>query len=187
MPPLTRPKRDVPSAVRSDVLAAERCYFCHDLLLPREVDHLVPLSRGGTNDRDNLVAACVACNTQKRAMLLSEWRAYRTTHGMPWPPLASHPTDPVHYGDRCRDCTDRRRGELPDHWFIVTPNALHPVVGSGRVGYRGYYHCPLGHGWRCHFAIDLGYFSDCPCLYCWNRREDAGEKHWPAPPRYGQT
>lgn len=29
------------------------------------VDHVIPVSQGGTNDRENLVAACYACN-QKR-------------------------------------------------------------------------------------------------------------------------
>ncbi len=185
---ITRPKRDIPAAVRADVLAATACHYCGDILLPREVEHHVPLSRGGTNDPDNLVAACVACNTQKRALLVSEWRAYRATHGMPWPPLASHPTEPVHYGDRCRGCVDRhyatRAGDLPDHWYMVTPNAMHPSPRGD--GYRCYYRCPAGHTWTCYYAADRGYFSDCPCLYCWNLREDAGVKHWPALPRFGQ-
>lgn len=37
------------------------------------VDHIVPLSRGGTNDESNLVACCSPCNSSKSDRLLSEW------------------------------------------------------------------------------------------------------------------
>jgi 5-methylcytosine-specific restriction endonuclease McrA len=48
-----------------------RCQFCgrrNINLRPRECltrDHLVPMSRGGTNDWANVVTACSACNTRK--------------------------------------------------------------------------------------------------------------------------
>src|SRR3970282_2118134 len=48
-----------------------RCQFCGRRtidLRPRECltrDHLVPMSRGGTNDWNNVVTACSACNTRK--------------------------------------------------------------------------------------------------------------------------
>lgn len=55
-----------------------RCQFCgrgqHELK-PRESltrDHLVPLSRGGTNDWTNVVTACSACNTRKSNHLPAE-------------------------------------------------------------------------------------------------------------------
>ena len=55
-----------------------RCQFCgrgqHELK-PRESltrDHLVPLSRGGTNDWTNVVTACSACNTRKSNHLPQE-------------------------------------------------------------------------------------------------------------------
>ncbi len=41
-----------------------------------EVDHWVPLARGGTDDPDNLVAACVGCNREKGTMTGEEFRAY---------------------------------------------------------------------------------------------------------------
>jgi hypothetical protein len=37
------------------------------------VDHIIPLSRGGTNDPDNLTACCFPCNSSKSDRLLSEW------------------------------------------------------------------------------------------------------------------
>jgi 5-methylcytosine-specific restriction endonuclease McrA len=54
------------------------CQFCgrsqHDLRF-RECltrDHLVPLSRGGTNDWTNVVTACSTCNTRKGNRLPEE-------------------------------------------------------------------------------------------------------------------
>jgi len=48
-----------------------RCQYCqrhqHDLR-PRECltrDHLIPVSRGGLNEWDNVVTACSSCNTRK--------------------------------------------------------------------------------------------------------------------------
>lgn len=37
-----------------------------------ELDHVIPWSRGGTNDEDNLVTACHDCNMTKRDLLLDE-------------------------------------------------------------------------------------------------------------------
>ena len=48
-----------------------RCQYCHrhqHELRPRECltrDHLVPVSRGGQNEWDNVVTACSSCNTRK--------------------------------------------------------------------------------------------------------------------------
>ena len=43
-------------------------------LSPRgQVDHLVPLSKGGTNTVDNIVLACPACNQKKRDKLPEEF------------------------------------------------------------------------------------------------------------------
>lgn len=39
-----------------------------------ECDHIIPLSRGGSNDPENLTAACFECNSSKRGKLLEEWK-----------------------------------------------------------------------------------------------------------------
>ena len=50
-----------------------RCAYCQHN--PAEAaEHIVPLSRGGTNLPSNIVPACTFCNSQKGAKLLSEWR-----------------------------------------------------------------------------------------------------------------
>ena len=47
------------------------CFYCQDF--PTTVDHVVPLIRGGTNHRDNLVPCCRPCNSSKHDKLLNEW------------------------------------------------------------------------------------------------------------------
>ena len=63
---------------RADILKrhAGRCYYCKTRLIWGErysaytpqyfnVDHKLPKSRGGTNELDNVVASCRACNMSK--------------------------------------------------------------------------------------------------------------------------
>jgi 5-methylcytosine-specific restriction endonuclease McrA len=54
------------------------CYYCRRQLGPKALtmDHVVPLGRGGTSIRGNVVPACKACNTRKKGMLPVEWREY---------------------------------------------------------------------------------------------------------------
>ena len=62
------------SALRSTVFARDKyaCRYCgaHGRL---ECDHVVPLSRGGRSDLENLVTACLPCNRRKGARTLKEW------------------------------------------------------------------------------------------------------------------
>lgn len=37
------------------------------------IDHVIPRSRGGTDDMDNLAVSCAPCNLSKGDKLLSEW------------------------------------------------------------------------------------------------------------------
>jgi 5-methylcytosine-specific restriction endonuclease McrA len=63
-----------------------RCQFCGRPaadLKPRESltrDHLVPLSRGGTNDWTNVVTACSPCNTRKGNRLPEEIGMHPIVH-----------------------------------------------------------------------------------------------------------
>lgn len=50
------------------------CWWCPaSIAFAYEVDHKVPVSRGGTNDVGNLCLACRSCNNKKRARLPHEW------------------------------------------------------------------------------------------------------------------
>ena len=53
------------------LLSAPLCAHCSRagrVTLATEVDHRVPLSQGGTDDRDNLDPLCRACHLKKSAM-----------------------------------------------------------------------------------------------------------------------
>ncbi len=47
-----------------------RCLYCHRPLARTEAtaDHVIPRSDGGTNEQDNIVCACRACNMAKKSM-----------------------------------------------------------------------------------------------------------------------
>ena len=44
------------------------CYYCGENFSKEELtmDHKLPLSRGGTNSRGNVVVCCKTCNSQKK-------------------------------------------------------------------------------------------------------------------------
>lgn len=41
------------------------CHYCHEYARDGHVDHIVPLSKGGTDALENLVWACPSCNLSK--------------------------------------------------------------------------------------------------------------------------
>lgn len=51
------------------------CTYCPVEIIETafDIDHVVPLSKGGADDEDNLVAACPRCNRSKGAKTLAEW------------------------------------------------------------------------------------------------------------------
>lgn len=56
------------------------CYWCGvDLKDAKyEIDHVIPLSRGGTNYPNNLVISCISCNRRKRNRMPDDWKRIRT-------------------------------------------------------------------------------------------------------------
>lgn len=50
------------------------CAYCDQAC--ETVDHIVPLNRGGDNQKQNLTPACRSCNSSKGDRLLSEWKPY---------------------------------------------------------------------------------------------------------------
>ncbi|SRR6266496_4847136 len=51
------------------------CYWCGTRLNAITIDHVIPIARGGSHTPDNLVAACLRCNSSKRERLPREWTA----------------------------------------------------------------------------------------------------------------
>ena len=56
--------------IRARVLAAGgyECVYCgtNDKL---SVDHVIPISKGGTDEFENLVVACISCNSKKNSKM----------------------------------------------------------------------------------------------------------------------
>jgi 5-methylcytosine-specific restriction endonuclease McrA len=50
-----------------------KCYYCQCKLEKYHVDHVIPLSRGGSDHPDNKVLACPSCNQRKGAKLPHEF------------------------------------------------------------------------------------------------------------------
>ena len=53
------------------------CACCHDALTDYHVDHVIPLTKGGTNWPDNLQLLCPTCNRSKGNKLPHEFIEYR--------------------------------------------------------------------------------------------------------------
>jgi 5-methylcytosine-specific restriction endonuclease McrA len=51
-----------------------RCTFCNAQPDRLTVEHVIPLSRGGSNWIGNILPACRSCNSSKNDSLLVEWR-----------------------------------------------------------------------------------------------------------------
>lgn len=77
-----------------------RCYLCNGVYSPDylDIDHVIPLSRGGGHVRSNLAVACQSCNEIKRMRLPSELEGFAS---------------PLHHG---------RRGRPPKHRPAPAPD-----------------------------------------------------------------
>lgn len=55
-------------------LAQGQCHYCkgHFDADALTMDHLIPVARGGTSDKSNVVPACFACNQSKAAQTPAE-------------------------------------------------------------------------------------------------------------------
>jgi HNH endonuclease len=68
-----------------------KCIWCGqkaDEKSPLHLDHLIPHSRGGSDDPTNLVSACRWCNDTRHDMKVGEWIKYQQAHGYKMPSAA---------------------------------------------------------------------------------------------------
>lgn len=61
--------------VRKEVFERDKyqCQYCGTKQGPMECDHIMPVSKGGSNEMHNLVTACFDCNRSKRDKPLMDW------------------------------------------------------------------------------------------------------------------
>lgn len=74
-PTLKERSRYIPKSVRDEVFeeCGWSCSYCGAEGVDLQIDHVIPHSRGGSNDKSNLTAACAPCNNSKRAKTPEEW------------------------------------------------------------------------------------------------------------------
>jgi len=58
------------------------CAYCHLPTTDLEPDHVIPLSKGGSNSITNVVPACRSCNSDKRDLTLADWYVDRARRGL---------------------------------------------------------------------------------------------------------
>ena len=52
-----------------------RCAYCRETTDNPHIDHVLPRSRGGTDEVENLVVSCAPCNLSKGARTPEGWRS----------------------------------------------------------------------------------------------------------------
>lgn len=69
----------IPANIAREVVQREgkRCSYCGCTEGPFDLDHIFPVSKGGSNDPSNLTLACQSCNRSKGGKTLLEWMANR--------------------------------------------------------------------------------------------------------------
>lgn len=68
-------RMNIPAAIYAEVMARQgkSCTYCGDTSGPFHLDHIFPVSKGGTNAPSNLTLACQRCNLSKGDKTLREW------------------------------------------------------------------------------------------------------------------
>lgn len=73
--------------LRRDYGLCQPCKREGRLTLAQQVDHIIPVSKGGSNDAGNLQSICIACHNDKtRADLGQKASGACDTNGMPLSP-----------------------------------------------------------------------------------------------------
>lgn len=64
---ITKERLPITQGTRTAILRRDKglCRYCGTPQGPHEIDHVLPVAKGGTNDRENLVTACRPCNIKK--------------------------------------------------------------------------------------------------------------------------
>ncbi len=84
---LAQLRRGITPKLRRFILATDDggtgCEYCG--FPATQIDHVVPISRGGGMALSNLVPACFECNHEKLDHTVEEWSQQRLAAGKPWP------------------------------------------------------------------------------------------------------
>lgn len=69
-------RKSIPKKLREKIAKRYngRCGYCGCTLTRMQIDHIVPVIDGGTNDESNLMPSCPQCNNYKHSMSLDSFR-----------------------------------------------------------------------------------------------------------------
>lgn len=83
----TRTRPGLTPAIYQEVVGPldDRAFCAYCGFIAEEVDHIIPVSRGGGDALENLTPACWECNHEKTDLTVDEWAANRRADGKPWP------------------------------------------------------------------------------------------------------
>ncbi len=56
------------------------CQYCGKIGGKLEPDHIIPISKGGTSELNNLATTCQKCNRQKKDKTLDEFNNWKLSH-----------------------------------------------------------------------------------------------------------
>lgn len=68
-------RQALPASIRKFIHERDeyRCVYCGKDEAPFQIDHIMPVSRGGGDEIENLCLACPDCNLSKRDKTVEEW------------------------------------------------------------------------------------------------------------------
>lgn len=78
-PDFERPSLADWRVLRTEIFARDNytCQYCGAHGVSLQCDHIIPISRGGSNEKSNLTTACKTCNQSKHNKTPEEWRGGR--------------------------------------------------------------------------------------------------------------
>lgn len=73
---LMNKRKNISKSLRFSIFSRDAftCRYCgrQSDLVPLQIDHMIPVCQGGTNDPNNLITACVDCNSGKGAKIIKQ-------------------------------------------------------------------------------------------------------------------
>lgn len=116
---------DALSNVHRDEAHGLPCMYCWEPMDVPTWDHVIPLSKGGPNNRGNLVVVCRACNQGKSDLSLPEYEGYLLGFGSPQGRKVAAFTDWI-----VRDWSDEEKAQykrlVAGAWAVATREKTKP-------------------------------------------------------------